>query len=395
MKILFVTPSVSRLFTGVYEVAKNLTLEFNKKNNIVEVHGLIDDFTQEDLHNWLPVKPILYKPFGFIKLGYNPTFITNLNLSNADIGHIHSLWSYTTFALYKWSKLNKKPYILSVNAYLFDSALRQSKLIKKIAFSIGISKVIMNASCIHVNTLNEYNAVRALGYKNPIAIIANGVLLPNLNVIYTKLPWQSYPTTKNKKILLYLSRIHQQKGIDLLIESWNQLSISNSLKDWHLVIVGFQKNRSIFENKIVDIISNYKLHNTVTILLGQFEESMKACYSNCSAFILPSYNEGSSIAALNALAFSKPALITKGCNITNVFENESAIEIDTNINSIKNGILSLIDMTDIDRENLGKKGRELVENNYTWEITSTKILEIYNWIINPEKNSIPKTVIKD
>ena len=52
-------------------------------------------------------------------------------------------------------------------------------------------------------------------------------------------------------------------------------------------------------------------------------------------------------------------------------------------------------MKDIDRENLGKKGRDLVENNYTWEIASTKILEIYNWVINPQKNPIPKTVVSN
>jgi poly(glycerol-phosphate) alpha-glucosyltransferase len=395
IKILFVSPSISRLFTGVYEVQKNLALEFIKKKNLIEIHGLIDDFTNQDLKSWLPIKPFLYKPFGFKKIGFNPFFLKNLNKSNADIGHIHSLWSYTTYALYKWSKKNNKPYLLSVNAYLFDSALSQSKIIKKLALYLGIRKVIKHASCIHVNTMNEYEAVRALGYTNPISIISNGVQLPNLNNDHLSSPWLKIENTKNKKILLYLSRIHPQKGIQLLVDSWKELRDSMLLSDWHLVIVGFQKEKSLFENTIIDMVDNYNLNNSVTMLSGQFDESMKACYSHCSGFILPSFNEGSSIAALNALAFSKPTVITNGCNITNAIENGSAIGIETNIESIKNGILTLIEMTDSERENLGQKGRLLVEENYTWESVSDQFFEIYSWLMNERIYPMPKSIIID
>jgi len=395
IKILFVSPSISRLFTGVYEVQKNLALEFIKKKNLIEIHGLIDDFTNQDLKSWLPIKPFLYKPFGFKKIGFNPFFLKNLNKSNADIGHIHSLWSYTTYALYKWSKNNNKPFILSVNAYLFDSALRQSKIIKKLALYLGIHKVIKHASCIHVNTINEYEAVRALGYTNPIAIIPNGVQLPNLNIEYASAPWHKNAYTKNKKILLYLSRIHPQKGIQLLVHSWKELRDSMFLNDWHLVIVGFQQDKSLFENTIIDMVAKYNLNNSVTMLSGQFDESMKACYSNCSGFILPSYNEGSSIAALNALAFSKPTLITNGCNITNVIDNGSAIGIETNIESIKNGILTLIEMSDSEREILGQKGRLFVEKNYTWESVSDQIFEIYSWLKSQRISPMPNSIIID
>jgi poly(glycerol-phosphate) alpha-glucosyltransferase len=395
IKILFVSPSVSRLFTGVYEVQKNLALEFIKKKNPIEIHGLIDDFTNQDLKSWLPIKPFLYKPFGFNKIGYNPNFLKNLNKSNADIGHIHSLWSYTTYALYIWSKKNNKPYLLSVNAYLFDSALRQSKILKNLALYLGIRKVIKHASCIHVNTKNEYEAVRALGYTNPVSIIPNGVQLPNLNINYPISPWYKNSNAKNKKILLYLSRIHSQKGIQLLVDSWKELSDSMFLNDWHLVIVGFQKEKSLFENNIIDMVTKYNLNNSITMLSGQFDESMKACYSNCSGFILPSFNEGTSIAALNALAFSKPTLITKGCNITNAIDNGAAICIETNTESIKKGILTLIKMTDSQREILGHKGRLLVEENYTWESVSDQILEIYSWLKNERISPMPKSLIID
>ncbi len=394
-KILFVSPSVSRLFTGVYEVEKNLASEFVRKNNTVEIHGLIDEFSQQDLITWSPNKPILYKPFLVKKIGFNPVFLRNLNKSNADVGHIHSLWSYTTYALYKWSIINKKPYVLSANAYLFQTALNQSKFFKKLALKLGINKVIKNATCIHVNTRNEYSSVRALGYKNPISIISNGVQMPDLTINYSKPCWHNDPNAKNKKILLYLSRIHSQKGVDLLIESWKNLSHKNYLKDWHLVIVGFNNDLTTYEKKIISKIEQYNISKNITLLPGQFNESMKSCYFSSNAFILPSYNEGSSIAALNALAYSKPALITEGCNITDSFKNNAAIKIETNIESISRGILTLINMNDLEREILGKNARTFVEKFYSWDTISNKILELYNWLSDNKISPIPDTVILD
>lgn len=395
MKIIFVSPSISRLYTGVYDVEKNLALEFMKKHFKVEVHGMYDEFTNQDLPNWLPIEPVIYMPYGPKKIGFNPFFLINLIKSKADVGHIHALWSFTAFALFLWSKINRKPYVLSVNAYLFKSALNQSRMIKNVALFVGIKKTIKSASCIHVNTENEYRAVRDLGYTNPITIIPNGVRLPDLSIEFGRAPWNSYIKTKDKRILLYLSRVHPQKGVDLLVNAWKELSDSGLLQNWHLVIVGLKNDNSRFENSILDLVEFNNLHESITLLPGQFDKYMNNCYSNCDAYVLPSFNEGTSIAALNALAFSKPTLITRGCNISKIFENDCAIEIEPLTESIKIGIITLINMNDEDRKVLGSKGREFVEMNYSWETVSSKILEVYLWLKGHEVTCVPNSVCID
>jgi poly(glycerol-phosphate) alpha-glucosyltransferase len=394
LKILYVSPSVSRLFTGVYEVEKNIALELYKLGINIEVHGMIDQYTQEDLINWLPIKPYLYNSIGPQKIGYNPNYLSSLNKSKANVGHVHSLWSFTAYALYKWAKNNNKPYLFTVNAYLFESALKESRLKKKIALYLGLHKVIGNADCIQVNTMNEYKAVRDLGFTNTVCLISNGVQLPDLK-LKTLPPWNDNPYTKGKKILLYLSRIHPQKGVNLLVESWKELSKQSKLEDWHLVIVGFSKNKSIFESQLVKIVNDYNLNTSITLLPGQFDNLMKACYANCNGFILPSFNEGTSIAALNALAFSKPAIITSGCNLTDSFNLGAALQIESNVESIGEGIINLINMTDTERNIMGQNGRKLVEEKYSWESVSFKILEIYKWLYNRKTTAIPSTIIID
>ena len=394
LKIVFVSPSVSRKFTGVYEVEKNIARELTKLGLNIEIHGMVDEFTEKDLTNWLPIKPFVYKPLGPSKVGFNISFLRGLNNSNADVGHIHSIWSYTSFALYKWAKINNKPYLFTVNAYLFESALKQSKIKKKIALGLGLFKVIQNASCIQVNTLNEYHAVRKLGFKNPICLISNGVEL-EISKSNNLAPWETNINTQGKNILLFLSRIHTQKGIELLLNSWNNLDKKLILKDWHLVVVGFNRNLTNYERKIINFVKDNQLDETVTLLPGQYENDMKACYAKCSAFILPSFNEGSSIAALNALAYSKPAILTDGCNLTDSFTYDAAIKVDTNSTSIENGILKLINMTSFERDIIGKNGRKLAEEQYSWEAISRKILEVYHWISDKSNKPLPSSIIND
>lgn len=394
LKVLYATPSVSRLFTGVYEVEKNIALQLTKLQIDIEVHGMIDQYTNQDLPNWLPLKPFLYEAISPKSLGYHPTYLKNLLSSNAHVGHIHSLWSYTSYALYKWAKAKKKPYLFTVNGYLYDSALKHSGLKKKIAFNLGFDKVISQADCIQVNTVAEYNAVRKLGFKNPICIISNGVNLPDLPFDGSP-PWKDNPYTSGKKILLYLSRIHPQKGVDLLIDAWKTLSLKTQLQDWHLVVVGFSEGNSAFESQLQKAVKDNNLTDSITLLPGQYDKMMQACYANCTGFILPSFNEGASIAALNALAFSKPAVITSGCNLSESYAREAAIQIETAPESIGTGILELINMSNSERKEMGLKGRALVEEKYSWKSVSLKVLEIYRWLENKKEIPVPSTVIID
>ena len=125
----------------------------------------------------------------------------------------------------------------------------------------------------------------------------------------------------------------------------------------------------------------------------QYDNMMEACYAHCTGFILPSFSEGASIAALNALAFSKPAVITPGCNLADAFACGAAIKIETTPESIAFGIVELINKSTSERNEMGLKGRALVEKQYSWQSVSLKILDIYKWLANKSEIAIPSTVI--
>ena len=220
--LLYITPSISREIGGIFEVERNLSIQLHKKGVFLEVISLIDKHTDEDILHWLPVVPTCFQIMGPKVIGYNANIYKQLLASKANIGHIHSLWSYTTFALFKWANKMKYPFMITINGMLDEWAINHSKWKKDIALRLGVRKILNQASCIHVNTIQEYHSVRKFGLKNPICVITNGVNLPNLS-LKRKAPWNEIDSTKGKKILLFLGRIHHKKGVHNLLEAWNNL----------------------------------------------------------------------------------------------------------------------------------------------------------------------------
>lgn len=115
---------------------------------------------------------------------------------------------------------------------------------------------------------------------------------------------KKYPQLKGKRILLYLGRIHEKKGIDILIQAFAQLKSDNDIpvaNDIHLVIAGpcadqnylqSLKNQALnFEPKIADHI----------IWTGMLKDDLKwGAYHSADAFILPSHQENFGIAVVEA-----------------------------------------------------------------------------------------------
>lgn len=394
MKILYVTSSVSRNTGGIFDVVKNLSKELTQKGNQVTVEAFEDSNTFNDIESWYPIVPTSYK-FSITNIFKNKSFLKNLRKSNADVGHIHFFWSFTSISLFFWSKLENKPYIVTSNGMLFEWALSNSKWKKLIALRIIFNRILKNASCIHVNTMNEYVAIRDLGLKNPVCIINNGVSLPDLTMKRNP-PWMDIKFAKDKKILLYLSRIHQKKGVHLLVEAWGKLIEENQFvnKEWHLVIVGFTFENDKYENDILDLIKSNNLKQSISTLSGQYSADMDSCYANSDAFVLPSFSEGVPIAVLTAWAFGVPTIITPECNLSEGYENNAAIKIQTNIESIKEGISHFINLPDANTKSMQLASRNLAETKFSWKVMAEKLERVYAWSLN-SSNEVPEEIIQD
>tara|TARA_B100000795_G_C22610075_1_gene364743 strand:- start:5 stop:673 length:669 start_codon:yes stop_codon:yes gene_type:complete len=209
-------------------------------------------------------------------------------------------------------------------------------------------------------------------------MISNGVVLPDLEV-KTSPPWP-LESGDDERVLLYLGRIDKKKGVDLLLQAWNLVNRRGHADGWQLLLVGFNVHQTEYEKQIKDFIQEESLSAKVTCLVGQYGEQMEACYRACTAFILPSFSEGASIAVLNAWAFAKPVVVTDECGFPNATESGCAVRIEPSVASIISGIEICIEMSDSEREAMGSKGLQLVTQKYSWSVVAKQIYEVYQWM---------------
>jgi glycosyltransferase involved in cell wall biosynthesis len=388
MKLLILGGSNSRNSGGVFDTARIMGQRLHKQNNIdVEYLMFDDEYSAEDKKKYgcLPVHSYTVK--GPKKWGFSTDIYPQIKNIRPDIIHTQSLWMYLSYANKKYHQQTGTPYIISPHGMLDRWQLHQSfwkNLKKNIVLGLYERRHLEEATCFHALCKEEHDAIRALGFKNPIAIIPNGIELPD---IYDETNKSENRNVRKK--LLFLGRIHPKKGLDNLLEAWSLLNPAHH--NWQLVIAGETKDENYMQ-LLMNKISQLKITKTVSFVGGQFGTAKGDCLKNSDAFILPSFSEGLPMSVLEAWSYRLPVLMTPFCNLSEGYKQLAAIRIETDPESISDGIKKLISLSDNERHNMGKRGYQLVKEKFTWSKVADSMTHLYNWAIL--QNRQPDVVYK-
>jgi poly(glycerol-phosphate) alpha-glucosyltransferase len=85
---------------------------------------------------------------------------------------------------------------------------------------------------------------------------------------------------------------------------------------------------------------------------------------------------------LEAWAYGKPVLMTPQCNLPEGFSAESAIRIETNVESIVQGLDRLMAASSEDRAWMGERGKELVRQKFTWSEVAKQVHDVSFWVVH-------------
>lgn len=379
MKVLVLGGSNSRNSGGIFNSAKELGIHLNSFND-VEISFLLhsDEYSNEDIKTYAPLKVFDYVVKGFSGLGYSSDLSSVLKSVNPDIVHTQTLWMYLSKANLENHHKYGTPYVISPRGMLDSWQLRQSlfkDLKKKIALSLYEREHLERASSICALCYEEYIAIREFGLKNPVAIIPNGVRIPESYLDERDL----YVThSRGRKRLLFLSRIHRKKGLENLLRAWSYVKSFSG--NWILTIAGETKDLNYLKflhNLVIDL----DISNSVEFVGGKFGQNKREMFIMSDAFILPSYSEGLPMAVLEAWSYRLPTLITPFCNLQEGFRFGASIEIDTDIESIAIGIKKMFDLSQSEMDLMAQNGYDLVESKFTWDVVARNTKELYSWIL--------------
>jgi poly(glycerol-phosphate) alpha-glucosyltransferase len=400
------TSSISRNAGGLYESVRRLVQSLIQAGVDVEVIGMLDEFTAADIGSWSPARAISCQTLWPEAFGYSPDFMRELIAYKPDLTHTHGLWQYPSVATNNYCRATKSPYVISPHGMLDPWALRNSRWKKSAAYALYEGTHLRGAACLRALCESEAQTMRQIGLKNPICVIPNGIDPPKDG---KHPPTQSYGATgrseigkppwaacveQERKVLLYLGRIHPKKGLANLLHAWKAtLNSQPSTKDWVLAIAGWDQGGHELELKrLCDELglsfsdirtpnSELRTPNAVLFLGPQFGDEKAACYCHCDAFVLSSFSEGVPMVILEAWAHGRPVLMTPECNLPEGFAAGAALRIETNIESIARGLQNLFTMSAAERAQMGAHGLQLTQTRFSWPVVATELKRVYEWIL--------------
>lgn len=360
---------------GVFDAVRDLFTNrcFNKLN--LKIYSYMDDYVEEDLPLWHNIPICLFKAYPML---FSHKAKRSLLREKADILHMEALWRYPQLLMTSWKKHKKTPVVCTPHGMLDPYIIKNQGVVKRLVSNMFFQKSLEAVDCYHALCQKELEDIRAYGLKQPVAIIPNGINLPDPNLKFEK--------TDKKKHLLYLGRLHKKKGVDLLLKALTVINKEKKgmLDNWQIDLVGWDHEGCKAE--LEKIVADNHLDDLVVFHGGLFGENKQRMYANADGYILPSHGEGLPMTVLEAWSWKIPVIMTPECHLPEGYSANAAIEINDNVESVCDGLKTFLGMSDKERQSMGMRGYNLVRENFTWDVSAKKMIEVYEWLLgNLEK----------
>jgi len=299
------------------------------------------------------------------------------NVKKFDIVHIHSVFLYPTLVSAYWCRKYGVPYLIRPFGMIDPDMIRlRSRVKKRLYIALVEKKNLASATVIHVTSGEEKRKFLSVlgGLERPIVIVANGVDEEDFRGTEGgKSLTDRYPQLQGKKIILFLSRLHYKKGLDLLVPAMEK--IVKQREDARLVIVG--PDEGGYGEVIKERFFEASLGRYV-IFAGQLTgEDKAAAFRDSSVFVLPSYGENFGIAALEAMASGVPVVLSdKVALSTQVLESGAGEVTECDPGQIAEAVLNLL-ADAVEARAKGERGLALVDKRFSWQVISGHMLALY------------------
>jgi glycosyltransferase involved in cell wall biosynthesis len=144
----------------------------------------------------------------------------------------------------------------------------------------------------------------------------------------------------NEKIVLYLGRIHQLKGIDILVKAF--ANIADKLHNVRLVIVGPDDG---YLGEIRALVKTLRITSKVLIIGPLFCEEKLEAYVDADVYVLPSRYEIFGMSILEAVACGTPLILTETCGIAEYFRDKTGMVVPPIPKKIEEALLNILQDT--------------------------------------------------
>jgi glycosyltransferase involved in cell wall biosynthesis len=301
------------------------------------------------------------------KLGFSNSMRDHLRREAYSIYHAHGLWMMPNVYPAAIARSRKRPFLLSPHGMLGEAALEFSHSAKRLFWLLAQGRAARLVDCFHATSAQEYEAIRAFGLGQPVALIPNGIDLPDIE--------PGHETNDPDSYVLSLGRIHPKKGLDRLIGAWAQ--IEPEFPGWRLKIVG--PDEGGYAAKLSAQAQALGL-GKVEILPPSFGEEKHALMRDAELFVLPTLNENFAMTVPESLSLGTPVISTKGAPWEGLVDHRCGWWIDHGEDILAATIREALCLSRSERAAMGMRGRDWVSGSFDWDEIARKKAAVYAWL---------------
>lgn len=316
MRLLQVAGTLNPAYGGPCVVVNQLT------RSLAELGHRVDVLTSDDPSApWLtdlPGRPRAFGPaLGKYRYSRKLRLWLQQHASDYDAVTVHGIWQYQSQAVHAACRRAGVPYFLFVHGALdpwFEDRYPGKHVKKALYWRLFEHRTFRDARAVLYTCEEEQRLARTsfTPYQAREAIVGIGIERPPDNaVLQSEAFLAGNPHLRDRRVLLFLGRLHPKKGGDLLIEAFAQ--VCHRDERLHLVIAG--PDESGTEAKLRTLAESLRVDDRITWIGMLTEDAKWGAYRVADAFVLTSHSENFGIVIAEALACGLPVLISDKVNI--------------------------------------------------------------------------------
>jgi glycosyltransferase involved in cell wall biosynthesis len=299
-----------------------------------------------------------------------------------DLVHIHSLYLFHDLVTGHYCRRYGIPYLMRPHGTLDPFLHRRHRGRKRLMEKWFENRNIRGAAALHFTTYREAELAAPYTFGTPGLVVPLGVG----NDEFATLPEpgsfrRRHPEIGDRRIILFFGRINFKKGLDLLARAFG--AVARRRQDVHLVIAGPDNEGWGGRVRTWLEAEGAEARTTFTgMLLGP---ERLAVLRDATLFALPSYSENFGLAVVEAMAAGLPVIISDQVNIwQEVKAGGAGRVVPCDAAALADQILDLLDRPEVAQQ-MGRKGRALVQERFQWPQVGRSLAEAYARIIDEQQ----------
>jgi glycosyltransferase involved in cell wall biosynthesis len=316
MKILHLISSMAAAGGGPAEAVRLLASIQSRDGHAVEIATLDAPAALATPSDAVPVLPL--GP-GRGKFGYAPGLLHWLrrNRQRFDAVIVHGLWQYHSFAAWRALRATSTPYYVFPHGMLdpwFKREYPRKHLKKWLYWPWADYRVLRDARAVLFTCEEERRLARESFwlYRAREVVTGLGTAAPPFDLVSAVQEFhRKHPELPERRVILFMGRLHPKKGCDLLIEAFARTLGRHA--DWQLVMAG--PDQVGWQPELHRMTERLGVADRV-LWTGMLTGPEKwGALAAAEVFALPSHQENFGIAVAEALACGTPVLLSRQVNI--------------------------------------------------------------------------------